>query len=72
VGLPFLCNVRANLVVRGPYKADLLKKAGCATVNTGSEAANNRIRPELLKRRVIKEDIMRAGNLARDAGSKLP
>ena len=71
VGLPFFCNVRANLIVRGPHKVDLLKKAGCATVSMGIEAANDRIRYELLKRRMTKEDIVQAGNLIRDAGIQI-
>jgi anaerobic magnesium-protoporphyrin IX monomethyl ester cyclase len=71
VGLPFFCNVRANLIVRGPHKVDLLKKAGCATVSMGIEAANDRIRYELLKRRMTREDIVQAGNLVRDAGIQI-
>ncbi len=68
VGLPFFCNIRANLIVRGPQKVDLLKKAGCATVSMGIEAANDRIRYELLKRRMSREDIVQAGRMIRDAG----
>jgi len=71
VGLPFFCNVRANLIVRGPHRVDLLKKAGCATVSMGIEAANDRIRYELLKRRMTREDIVQAGNLVRDAGIQI-
>ena len=71
VGLPFFCNVRANLIVRGPHKVDLLNKAGCATVSMGIEAANDRIRYELLKRRMTREDIVQAGSLVRDAGIQI-
>jgi anaerobic magnesium-protoporphyrin IX monomethyl ester cyclase len=68
VGLPFFCNVRANLVVRGPHKVELLRRAGCSTVSMGIEAANDRIRVELLKRRMTKEEMIEAGHLFRNAG----
>ncbi|HEY52453.1 MAG TPA: B12-binding domain-containing radical SAM protein [Caldilineae bacterium] len=68
VGLPFFCNVRADLLVKGPHKVDLLKKAGCGTVSMGIEAANDRIRVKLLKRRMTREDMIQAGNMVRDAG----
>lgn len=68
VGLPFFCNVRANLIVKGPHKVDLLKKAGCSTVSMGIEAANDRIRVELLKRRMTREEMIQAGRMFRDAG----
>jgi len=68
VGLPFFCNVRPNLIVRNPHKVDLLKKAGCSTVSMGIEAANDRIRNDLLKRRMTREEIVEAGRMFRDAG----
>lgn len=68
VGLPFFCNVRADLLLRGPHKVDLLAKAGAFTVSMGIEAANDRIRTELLKRRMTREQIIEAGNLIRSAG----
>jgi len=68
IGLPFFCNVRANLIVRGPHKVELLRKAGCSTVSMGIEAANDRIRVELLKRRMTKEEMIQAGRMFRDAG----
>ncbi len=68
VGLPFFCNVRANLVVKGPHKVELLRQAGCSTVSMGIEAANDRIRIELLKRRMTREEMIKAGHMFRDAG----
>ena len=68
VGLPFFCNVRANMLVKDPRKIELLKRAGCQTVSMGIEAANDRIRVELLKRRMTKEDIINTGHMVRDAG----
>jgi anaerobic magnesium-protoporphyrin IX monomethyl ester cyclase len=68
VGLPFFANVRANLIVKGPHKVEMLKRAGCGTVSMGVEAANDRIRVQLLKRRMTREDMILAGNMIRDAG----
>ncbi|HIQ05977.1 MAG TPA: radical SAM protein, partial [Anaerolineae bacterium] len=68
VGLPFFCNVRANLLVRGPHKVELLKKAGCSTVSMGIETANDRIRLELLRRRMTREEMIQAGRMVREAG----
>jgi anaerobic magnesium-protoporphyrin IX monomethyl ester cyclase len=68
VGLPFFCNVRADLLMRGPHKVNLLAKAGAFTVSMGIEAANDRIRTSLLKRHMTRDHIIQAGNLLRGAG----
>lgn len=68
VGLPFFCNVRANMLVKDPQKVTLLKRAGCATVSMGIETANDRIRVDLLKRRMSRDDIVQAGRMVRAAG----
>jgi anaerobic magnesium-protoporphyrin IX monomethyl ester cyclase len=68
VGLPFFCNVRANLLVKDPRKVTLLKRAGCHTVSMGIETANDRIRVELLRRRMSREEIIQAGRMVRAAG----
>jgi anaerobic magnesium-protoporphyrin IX monomethyl ester cyclase len=68
VGLPFFCNVRADLIDRWPHKATLLAKAGAFTVSMGIEAANDRIRKDLLKRHMSREQIVRAGNIIREVG----
>lgn len=68
VGLPFFANVRADTLVKDPSKIALLKKAGCTTVSMGVEAANDRIRVELLKRRMTREQIIEAGRMVRAAG----
>jgi hypothetical protein len=57
VGLPFFCNVRTKSIVRGPHTVDLPKRSGCATVGTSIEAASDRIRYELHKRRLNKASI---------------
>jgi len=68
VGLPFFCNVRANLLVKDPRKISLLKRAGCHSVSMGIEAANDRLRMELLKRRITRDEIVQAGRMVRAAG----
>ncbi len=65
INLPFFCNVRANLVT--PEKVALLKKAGCNTVSMGIETGNDRLRNELLKRRMTRESIIETGRLLHEA-----
>jgi anaerobic magnesium-protoporphyrin IX monomethyl ester cyclase len=69
VGLPFFCNVRANLVTA--EKMALLKKAGCVSVGMGLETGNLRLRNELLKRNLSDEQIVEASRLVREAGIQL-
>jgi anaerobic magnesium-protoporphyrin IX monomethyl ester cyclase len=66
VGLPFFCNTRANLVTEEQVR--LLKEAGCHTVSMGIETANDRIRNDLLKRRMSREQILEAARLLREGG----
>jgi len=68
VGLPFFCNVRANMLVKNPRKVELLKRAGCQTVSMGIETANDRIRVDLLKRRMTCDDMIQTGRMVRAAG----
>lgn len=69
VGLPFFCNVRANLVT--PEKIKLLKQAGCASVGMGLETGNAKLRNEVLKRNLSDEQIIEASRLIREAGIQL-
>jgi len=69
VGLPFFCNVRSNLIT--PEKVELLKKAGANTVSMGIEAGNDRLRNELLKRKMPRETIIEAGRMLHEAGINL-
>jgi anaerobic magnesium-protoporphyrin IX monomethyl ester cyclase len=69
VGLPFFCNVRANLVT--PEKVNLLKQAGCASVGMGLETGNPKLRNEILKRNLSNEQIVEASRLVREAGIQL-
>jgi anaerobic magnesium-protoporphyrin IX monomethyl ester cyclase len=69
VGLPFFCNTRANLVTAEQVR--LLKAAGCHSVSMGIEAGNDRIRNELLKRDLSKEQILEAAHLIHEGGLRL-
>ncbi|MGQ9600574.1 MAG: B12-binding domain-containing radical SAM protein [Anaerolineae bacterium] len=66
VGLPFFCNTRVNLVTAEQVR--LLKEAGCHSVSMGIETANDRLRNELLKRRMSREQILEAARLLREGG----
>lgn len=66
VGLPFFCNVRANLVTE--ELVEQLRQAGCVSVGMGIEAANDRIRNEILQRNMSKEQIVGACELLRGGG----
>ena len=69
IGLPFFCNVRANLVT--PKKIDLLKQAGCASVGMGLETGNPELRNQILKRNMSDAQIVEASALIRGAGIEL-
>lgn len=69
VGLPFFCNVRANLVTA--EKMALLKEAGCASVGMGLETGNEALRNAVLKRNLSNEQIVDASRLIREAGIRL-
>jgi anaerobic magnesium-protoporphyrin IX monomethyl ester cyclase len=69
VGLPFFCNVRANLVT--PEKVALLKEAGCVSVGMGLETGNAALRNQILNRNLSDEQIVEASRLLREAGIRL-
>jgi len=71
VGLSFFCNVRANVIAKRPEIVSLLKKAGCSTASMGIEAANDRIRNELLQRHMSREEMLETGRLFQEAGIHL-
>lgn len=66
VGLPFFCNVRANLVT--PELVQLLRSAGCHSVSMGIEAGDDEVRNHLLNRNMSREQILRAARLIREGG----
>ncbi len=68
IGLPFWCQVRPNLVTE--EKVALFKDMGCISVSFGLETANDRLRYEILNRRITKEQILKASRLLRQYGIK--
>jgi len=66
IGLPFFCNTRANLVTEKQVR--LLKKAGAFCVGMGIEAGNDRVRNELLKRNMSRDQILHACRLLHEGG----
>lgn len=58
VGLPFFILTRADLLTDDMAK--LLKEAGCQAISMSIEAGNDRIRNEMLKRNMSREQIINA------------
>ncbi|MHB0877025.1 MAG: B12-binding domain-containing radical SAM protein [Anaerolineae bacterium] len=66
IGLPFWCQVRANLVDE-PVVA-LLKRSGCVSVSYGIEAGNEHLRNQVLNRNMTRQEIETAARILRQAG----
>ncbi len=66
IGLPFWCQVRANLVT--DEKMKLFRDAGCASVSFGLEAGNDRLRNVILNRNMSREEILGAAKILRRHG----
>jgi anaerobic magnesium-protoporphyrin IX monomethyl ester cyclase len=66
VGLPFWCQVRADLVT--DEMMALFKDAGCVSVSFGLEAGNDRLRNAILKRNMSGEQILEASRIFRQHG----
>ncbi len=69
VGLPFICNVRADLIT--PEIVRQLKSANCILVCMGIETGNEKIRKEMLKRDMSNEQIINACRLLKKARIKI-
>jgi len=69
IGLPFTCNVRANLV--DEKVASDLEKAGCVSVLFGVESGDEHLRNDILKRQMSHAILIRAGELLRLANIRL-
>ncbi len=68
VGLPFACTSHPQAFNR--KIARLLKEMGCKVVKMGIEAGNERIRTQVLNRKMLDEVLIRSFALARDYGLK--
>jgi radical SAM superfamily enzyme YgiQ (UPF0313 family) len=69
IGLPFHCNMHPGLVNK--RVVSLLAKAGCKAVSLGVESGNERIRYEILSRKVSDKQIIDATKLLRANGIKI-
>lgn len=66
VGLPFHCQLRADLMTTD--KVRLLKDAGCVSVTFAAETGNDLIRERMLKRKMSKEHLTNCAVMLRNAG----
>ncbi len=66
VGLPFWCQVRADLVT--DEMIAMFKEAGCVSVSFGLEAGNDRLRNVVLNRRMSRAQILEAARMLRRHG----
>ena len=69
VGLPFVCNVRAEQV--SPEVVRLLAQAGCFRVCMGIESGSEVIRRQVLKKHFSNEQVVRAARLLKAYGIKI-
>lgn len=61
VGIPFSCNIRANLVNEDVVRA--LKESGCVAVNWSIESGDEQYRNTILKRNITDEQILNTSEL---------
>ncbi len=66
IGVPFVCNLRPNLVTEDVVAA--LKAGGCTVVGWAIESGNERIRNKVLCRNVTQEQIQLTAHLLRKYG----
>jgi radical SAM superfamily enzyme YgiQ (UPF0313 family) len=66
VGLPFFCLTRPELITE--RMGELLRKAGCKAMSTSIETADDRLRKEILKRKMSKQEIKRGYKILGENG----
>jgi anaerobic magnesium-protoporphyrin IX monomethyl ester cyclase len=66
IGLPFSCNIRANLV--NEQVAEALRDGGCVSASWSIETGTDKLRNEVLLRHMSREAILRAGELLHKHG----
>jgi anaerobic magnesium-protoporphyrin IX monomethyl ester cyclase len=69
IGLPFRCQARPEMINAEVCRT--LKEAGCFNMQMGIEAGNQRIRNEVLKRKMSNRKIVEAARDVREAGLTL-
>lgn len=70
VGLPFVCLARADLIAQDDVYAQSLADAGCESVFFGIETGNERLRNDVLHKRLSNADIIVAADRLHAAGIK--
>jgi radical SAM superfamily enzyme YgiQ (UPF0313 family) len=66
VGLPFMCN--ANPVSFDRAKGVLLKEAGCDDIRFGIESGSERVKNEIMNRRITNQSVRNAFKITQDLG----
>ncbi len=66
IGLPFSGNIRANEI--NARMAEALKAAGCRSIYFGIESGNDRIREEILNKKLTRDQIVAAARTLHEAG----
>jgi len=69
VGVPFFCYVRADRVDQ--ELVAMLRSAGCISISMGLETADERLRQDVLGRRMSNERILQAAAVIKQAGIRL-
>jgi radical SAM superfamily enzyme YgiQ (UPF0313 family) len=68
IGLPFSCQVRADIVASDKGYAKRLAEAGCRSVFFGVETGNERLRNQVLNKRLRDEQIYATAEMLHKAG----
>jgi radical SAM superfamily enzyme YgiQ (UPF0313 family) len=69
VGYQYHCHIRADLIDK--EIVSLLKHSGCSSVHMAVESGNEKLRRDVLKRKMTNEQILKASNLLKDAEIKI-
>ena len=69
IGLPFFCNIKAEITDKETI--NLLRYAGCHSVGVGIESSNEEIRKKLMRRRVSNKQLVKVSNWIHEAHIKL-
>lgn len=70
IKLDWYCETRANLVDR--KLLELMHKSGCREISFGVEVGNEKLRLEVVRKKVTDEDLIKAFDLCREIGIKTP
>ena len=69
IGLPFICNIRADLMTN--EIAENLKSANCILVYMGIETGDEKMRIDILERKMTDEQILNACSMIKKQGIKI-